>query len=155
MHQKHDMRYICSFRTKSKRRSNSTLLLLALGSILERKTVLLTHSGNNGDHEVLAVIESSLDLLTKITIGNTDIVLGVTIVGHEVEETVVNVDELVLVTLDVGDVHVVGGRRNVFVLLRGEDVGSNKVHLGVTMLTGLGGRHVDDLRVVEGRERGG
>lgn len=108
--------------------------------------MLLTHSGNNGNHEVLTIVESGLNLVTKITVGNTDVVLSVTVVGHKVEVTIVNVDELVLVTLNVGDVHVVGGGGNVFVLLGGEDVGSDKVDLGVTVLTGLGGGHVDDLR---------
>lgn len=32
-----------------------------------------------------------------------------------------------------------------FVLLAVEDVGSDQVNLGVTVLAGLGGRHVDDL----------
>lgn len=120
--------------------------LLALGSVLEGEAVLLTHGRDDGDHEVLAFVKSGLDLLTELTLGNTDIVLGVTVVGHEVEVAVVNVDQLVLVTLDVGNVHVVGRGRDVFVLLGSEDVGGDKVDLGVTVLSSLGGRHVDDLR---------
>ena len=38
-----------------------------------------------------------------------------------------------------------GRGRNVFVLLGGEDVDGDKVDLGVTVLAGLGGGHVDDL----------
>lgn len=126
-------------------RGGTIFFLLALGSVLERETVLLAHGRDNGDHEVLAVVEGGLDLVSDLTVGDTDVVLGVTVVGHEVKETVVNVDELVLLTLDVGDVHVVGRGRNVLELLAGEDVDGNKVDLGVTVLTGLGGRHVDDL----------
>lgn len=44
-----------------------------------------------------------------------------------------------------GDVHVVGGGREIFVLLVGEDIGGDKVDLGVTVLASLGGRHVNDL----------
>lgn len=38
-----------------------------------------------------------------------------------------------------------GGRAEIFVLLAGEDVKGDKVDLGVTVLAGLGGRHVNDL----------
>jgi hypothetical protein len=53
--------------------------------------------------------------------------------------------ELVLATGDVGDIHVVGGGRQIFELLAGEDVNGDQVDLGVTVLAGLGGRHVDNL----------
>ena len=53
--------------------------------------------------------------------------------------------ELVLAAGDVGDVHVVGGRAEIFELLAGEDVDGDEMDLGVTVLAGLGGRHVDDL----------
>lgn len=38
-----------------------------------------------------------------------------------------------------------GGWGKIFQLLPGEDVFSGKMNLGVPMLSGLGGRHVDDL----------
>ena len=44
-----------------------------------------------------------------------------------------------------GNVHVVGGGREIFVLLGGEDISGDKVNLGVTVLASLGGGHVDDL----------
>ena len=53
--------------------------------------------------------------------------------------------ELVLAAGDVGDIHVVGGGRQILELLAGEDVNGDQVDLGVTVLAGLGGRHVDDL----------
>lgn len=53
--------------------------------------------------------------------------------------------QLVLTARDIGDVHVVGGGREIFVLLAGEDVGSDQMDLGVTVLASLGGRHVDNL----------
>lgn len=102
----------------------------ALGCLLVGNGLLLTHSGDNGDKEILAVIEAGLDLLADITIGNLDIILGSTVLSHEVKETIVNVDlrpenrseearrrtksergayELVFVTGDIGDVHVVRG----------------------------------------------
>jgi hypothetical protein len=39
----------------------------------------------------------------------------------------------------------VGGWAEFFKLLAGEDIGGDKMDLGVTVLSGLGGRHVDDL----------
>ena len=53
--------------------------------------------------------------------------------------------ELVFLAADVGDVHVVGGRAQLFKLLGGEDVDGDQVDLGVTVLSGLGGGHLDDL----------
>ena len=53
--------------------------------------------------------------------------------------------ELVLTTRDVGDVHVVGRGRKIFVLLASEDIGGDEMDLGVTVLASLGGRHVDNL----------
>ena len=53
--------------------------------------------------------------------------------------------ELVLLAGDVGNVHVVGGRGQLLELLAGEDVDGDQVDLGVTVLAGLGGGHVDDL----------
>ena len=53
--------------------------------------------------------------------------------------------ELVLATGDVGDVHVVSGGRQIFELLAGEDVNGDKMDLGVTVLAGLRGGHVDNL----------
>lgn len=53
--------------------------------------------------------------------------------------------ELVLLTADLGDVHVVGGGRQILKLLAGEDINGDQVNLGVTVLSSLGGGHVDDL----------
>lgn len=53
--------------------------------------------------------------------------------------------QLELTTSDVGDIHVVGRGRKIFVLLAGEDVEGDKMDLSVTVLAGLGGGHVDNL----------
>lgn len=53
--------------------------------------------------------------------------------------------KLVLLAGDVGNVHVVGRGREILVLLASEDVDGDKMDLGVTVLAGLGGGHVDDL----------
>jgi hypothetical protein len=53
--------------------------------------------------------------------------------------------ELEFATADVGDIHVVGGRREIFQLLAGEDVDGDQVDLSVTVLASLGGGHFDNL----------
>ena len=53
--------------------------------------------------------------------------------------------ELVLLAADVRNVHVVGRRAKFFKLLAGEDVDGDQVNLGVAVLAGLGGGHVDDF----------
>lgn len=53
--------------------------------------------------------------------------------------------KLHLSTANVGDVHVVGRRAQLFELLAGEDVDGDQMDLGVTVLSGLRGGHVDDL----------
>lgn len=54
-------------------------------------------------------------------------------------------NQLVLSAADVGNIHVVGRRREIFVLLASEDISGDKMNLGVTVFAGLGCRHVDNL----------
>lgn len=53
--------------------------------------------------------------------------------------------ELEFLAGDLGDVHVVGGGRQIFELLASEDVEGDQVDLGVTVLASLGGGHFDNL----------
>ena len=94
--------------------------------------LLLAHSRNDGDQEVLAFVKVGLNLGAEFTLRDLNIIFGGTILGHEVEETVVDVDlekeqvrssvgrvaertyKLEFVTLDVRDIHVVGGRTDIF-----------------------------------------
>lgn len=118
---------------------------LSLWSILERNGSLLTHSRDDGDGQVLTVVELGLDLVTQVTIWDLDIVLGVTVVGHQGQETVIDVQQLELGSLDVWNLHVVGRWRQVLQLLTSENVNGDQVNLGVTVLTGLRSGHVDNL----------
>jgi len=53
--------------------------------------------------------------------------------------------KLVFATADVGHIHVVGGRAQIFHFLAVENVNGDKMDLGVTVLAGLGGAHLDNL----------
>jgi len=134
-------------------------------NVSDRPTVRLVHQLTG----VFAILSEELaDLVANLAVRELDIVLGGTIVRHEGEETVVgNIElcihistcffspcaclasgrtyELVLLAADVGNVHVMGGRAKFLELLAGEDIDGNQMDLGVTVLAGLGGRHVDDL----------
>lgn len=118
---------------------------LLVGGLLEGQSSLLTHGRNDSDKKILAIVKGSLNLSSDITLRNLDIILLVSISSDHVQVAVVNVDELVFVTADVGDIHVVGGGRDILELLAGEDVNGDQVNLGVTVLASLGGRHVDNL----------
>lgn len=58
---------------------------------------------------------------------------------------IVETHKLVFLAGDVGNIHVVGGWAKFFKFLAGEDIDGNKMDLCVTVLTGLGGGHIDDL----------
>lgn len=64
----------------------------ALGGLLDGDGLLLAHGGDDGDEEVLAVVEVGLDLLAELALGDLDVVLRVAVLGHEVEEAVIDVD---------------------------------------------------------------
>jgi len=116
-------------------------------SFLSIDSSLLAHCGQDDDVGVLLIgTEELLNLVTNFTIWHLDIILGSTIVGHEGEEVIIgDVEQLIFATSDVGDIHVVGGWGQIFQLLAGEDIESDHVDLGVTVLSSLGGGHVDDL----------
>jgi len=120
-------------------------LRAALGGFLEGDGRFFVHGTNDSDQEILAFIEASLDIFAQVTFGELDVVLGSPVGRHEVEEAVINVYDLEFVTLDIRDIHVVGRRADIFKFLPSEDIYGNKVDLGMAMLAGLGGRHVDDL----------
>ena len=54
--------------------------------------LLLTHRANDGDQNVLTVLESGLDLLTELALGDLHVVLGGTVGRPQVQETLVDVD---------------------------------------------------------------
>ncbi len=120
-------------------------ILGSLGRILERDASFFTHGSQNRDNQFLSVVKFGLDLRAHFTFGQLDVVLGGTIAAHQGQETVVDIQQRIFGTVDVGDIHVVSGRRNIFQLLASEDVNGDHVDLGVTVLASLGGRHIDNL----------
>jgi len=111
-------------------------LFLALLSI-DRS--LLTHSSLNSNESVLALVGEELgNLLANLAIGKLDILLGVTIRSHQLEEAIIgDIEEGVLIALDNGNIHVVGGGGEILQLLASEDIDRDQVNLGVAVLAGL------------------
>lgn len=59
----------------------------------EGDSLLLTHGRDDGDEEVLSVIESLLDLVAELSLRKADVVLGSSIRSHHVKETIVDYAE--------------------------------------------------------------
>ena len=78
--------------TGTEKRDTRAMRLAALGGFLVGYGLLLTHGRDDGDKQVLALVEIALDLLAKVAVRKLDIVLSGTVLGHEVEEAVVDVD---------------------------------------------------------------
>jgi hypothetical protein len=55
--------------------------------VLELEGHLLAEGGDDGDDELLAVLEGLLEVLAELVLGDLDVVLGVAVVVHEVEES--------------------------------------------------------------------
>jgi len=94
---------------------------------------------------IFAILEIIPEPDTERSIGDLDIVLLRIVRLDQVKVVVINVRELVLDTADVGDVHIVGGWAEILELLSGEDIKGDQVDLGVSVLSRLGGGHLDDL----------
>ena len=60
--------------------------------ILDKTHSLFAHSTNDGDQEILAIVEAGLNIFAYVAFGKLDIVLWGAVLGHEVEETIVDVD---------------------------------------------------------------
>jgi len=117
----------------------------ALGSFLDRDRLFFAHRTNDGDEEILASVKVGANLLPDVAVGGLDIILRFTLIVHEIKVAIVDVDKLVFVTPDMRDIHIVSGGTDIFQLLVGEDVDGNEMDLCVTVLSGLGGGHVDDF----------
>ena len=53
--------------------------------------------------------------------------------------------KLVFLAADIGHIHVVGGWAEIFKFLGSENINGDKMNLGMTVLSGLGGGHFDNL----------
>jgi len=137
-----DVRNITANTTRKCKKQNT---LCAFRSLLDGEGGFFTHSGDNSNQKVLTSLELGGDFLSEIALWDFDVVFGGAVLGHEIEETVVDVDKLVFNAVDVGDIHVVGGWTDIFQFLSGKDIDSNEMDFCVTVLPSLGSGHVNDL----------
>jgi len=120
-------------------------LLVERGVHLGAHDALLAAGAEHGDHDIPVRVHGGRDLVADLSLGHLEVVPGLAALVHEREEAVVHADELVLLPLHVGHLHVVGGGTQLLQLLAREDVERDQVDLGVAVLAGLGGGHVHDL----------
>lgn len=122
---------------------------LFLGGDLPSENSLLTDGGDDLNEDgSLVLLESVTDLLSDLVFWKFEVILLVARFGvHERAVSVVDGHQQVLTTLDDWNIHVVGGWADIFKLLSGENVDGDHVDLSVTVLSGLRGRHFDDLKV--------
>lgn len=121
--------------------------------LLEGDDLLLVHGGQDGDQDGVTLLEGGDDLLGDLVVvtvgllGQVQIVLGITVLQQDGDGTRIRIqiDQLVLSTSDVRDLHVVGSRGHILDLLVSEDIDTGDGGLGVTVLSGLGGGDLDEL----------
>lgn len=66
--------------------------LTAFGRLLVGDGLLLPHCRDDSNQQILAVVEVSLDLFAEFAIRNLDVVFGSAVGGHQVKETVIDVN---------------------------------------------------------------
>ena len=54
--------------------------------------LLFTHGSDDGDEQIFTSIKVTANLGAKITLGDLDIIFRGTVVGHEIKETIIDVD---------------------------------------------------------------
>lgn len=84
--------------------------------------------------QFLAGIVVSAQLNAQLAFWNFQIFTQITVVAHQDQEAVVYISQLVIFTLNVWNVHVVGGWTDILVFLAGEYVDADHVDLSVTVL---------------------
>ena len=113
---------------------------------LERLNLLVTHSSDNSNINLLALIEGVTDLISQITLRNLQIILGLSIVQQaRAISLIVDINQTEIRTLNLGDLDVMGRGAQILELLTGEDVDGDEVNLSMTVLSSLGGRHLNNL----------
>ena len=79
-------------RCEKKAKQKKATRLTTLWRFLVGDSLLFTHSGDDGDEEILALVKVGLDQLAELAVGNLDIVLRGAILSHQVQEAVINVN---------------------------------------------------------------
>jgi len=120
---------------------------LGAGSLLGFDGSLLAHGSEDDNVGILLLgSEELINLLANFSIGNLHIILGLTIVSHQGKETIIrDIEKLVFLAGNVGNIHVVGGWAKFFELLASENIDGDEMNFSVTVLASLGSGHIDDL----------
>lgn len=115
---------------------------------LDGNDLLSVEGMEDGEKEVLALVEVLLSLLVDVVSLKVkrEVRAGFVLLVHESDETfLINVNELVILAGDNRGRHVVRRRGDILILPTSEDVDTNNIGLGVTVLAGLGGGILNNL----------
>jgi len=111
--------------------------------------VFLSHGRQDLSQNIAAIAVDHLANLLDVTdvadVADLEVLAGAAVLVHQVQKAVLFTNHSVFYTFDVGHLHVVGGWADVLVFLGGEDIDTNQVNLGVTVLAGLGCGHLYNL----------
>jgi hypothetical protein len=115
------------------------------GSFLVLEAVLFAHGIDNHNQDLLASFKVSLNVIAKGSFRDLDIVFAGSIFPHKRKESIVNVQDWKLSLGDIGDIHVVGRWTQIFQFLVGKDISRYQMDLGMSVLSGFTGGHVNNL----------
>jgi len=104
-----------------------------------------SHGDEDGHQEVLFVVELLFDFFADVVVGDLDVLSDFTCFVHEGAKVFIDVNECIVQSLDEGNIHVVCGGADIFVLLAVVKVDGDHVDFGVTVFACFGGGHLDDL----------
>merc|ERR1712223_1539756 len=111
---------------------------LVFGS-LGSNSLFFTHSSHHGNVESFTIIKSFLDFFTHVVVRYFQVFFHISsILIHQGQKSVVvNIDELVIFTGNIGDIHVVSRGTDIFIFLVCENVNANHMNLSVTVFSSL------------------
>merc|ERR1719273_2698454 len=121
-------------------------LFVHSGVNLSGNDSLFSTGRKNSAKNISAIYYSSFALFADVIFRNLQILTGFAGVVHKGEISVVRaVKELIILTRNIGHIHVMGRWTNVLILSVSEDIQGDQVDLGVAVLAGLGGGHLHNL----------
>jgi hypothetical protein len=121
------------------------LLNLFVLQVLGSDHTFFTDSLEHCASDIPFGVVGSLNFSAEGVSGQLQVFPGLSGLVHEGQKSFFDADQLVVCTFDVGHFHVVGRRADILELFTGEQIDGDHMDLCVTVLAGLGGRHLHDF----------
>lgn len=114
------------------------LVLMVLFAGLYGYSIFFTHSTHDRHLHVFTCIVFSFYFFAQFTFWQLKVLTDFTGFCQQGEVPILNAYELIIISLNIWNIHVVSRRANIFIFFASENINSNKVYLGMTMLSSLG-----------------